>query len=118
MQILLRGLGFIVIVMLITIPIANHIAKRRNTEIFGNGNAPLLVKSAKVLSKRTSPHPMTPTVSINYVLFELADGTRLEVPIKDAAVFASIIEGDKGTLKVRGNWFVGFERFVGNAPEQ
>ena len=53
-------------------------------------------------------------VMINMVVFELANGSRVELAIKDPNTYGIMVEGDRGTLKYQGKKFVGFERGSNN----
>lgn len=69
----------------------------------------------KKKTRRTTPHPLNQAVMINMVVFELANGSRVELAIKDPNTYGVMVEGDRGTLKYLGKKFVSFER--GNSNE-
>lgn len=86
--------------------------KRFDNNIYGDYECGKTMedKNTKIIAKRTLTHPFNKNVMINMVLFELANGSRIELAIKDSSAYGIIVEGDCGTLKHQRNKFVGFER--------
>lgn len=101
-----------VLLMIIAIPVGLALGKRTNNDIYGDDEdgAANEENNAKIVAKRTTPHPLNQTVMINTVVFELDDGMRIELAIKDSNAYGIMLEGDCGTLKYQGKRFVGFER--------
>ena len=106
-----------VVVMIFATPAGLAMAKKTNNNIFGDDEygATIEEKNAKIIARRTTPHPLNQTVMINMVVFELADGSRVELAIKDPNTYGVMVEGNRGTLKYQGKKFVSFER--GNSNE-
>lgn len=110
---LLLYMGIIfIIIMIFAIPAGISKGKKTNAEIYGEDdiNEVINERNAKVVAIRTKPHPLSPTVSINTIMFEFSDGNRVELAVKDADIIATTIEGDEGTLSYQGNKFISFER--------
>ncbi len=91
--------------------------KRFHNNVYGDYECGKTMEetNTKIIAKRTITHPFNKTVMINMVLFELANGSRIELAIKDSTTYGIMIEGDCGTLKHQGKKFVSFER--GNINE-
>ncbi|MBR6646105.1 MAG: hypothetical protein IKL09_01150 [Clostridia bacterium] len=86
---------------------------QKNLELYGDrlnlSHNPEIEIIAKVIEKRSVPHPYAPSVSVNYLLFEQNDGVRKEFAIRDPGTFAVIVKGDVGLLKYHSNCFVSFD---------
>lgn len=106
----------IAVVMIFAIPAGLNAAKKTNNNIYGDDEygATKEEKNAKIIARRTTPHPLNQAVMINMVVFELANGSRVELAIKDPTTYGIMVEGDHGTLKYQGKKFVGFERRSNN----
>lgn len=102
----------LVFVMIIALPVGLAMGKKTNNNIYGDDEyrATTEEKNAKIIAKRSAPHPLSPTVIVNMVVFELENGSRVELAIKDSTTYGIMVEGDCGTLKYQGKKFVGFER--------
>lgn len=100
------------LVMIVAIPIGLAVGKKTNDTIYGDDEYDTTTEenNAKVLARRTSPHPLNQTIMINMVVFELENGNRVELAIKDPNIYGIMVEGDCGTLKYTGKKFIGFER--------
>lgn len=105
-----------VVVMIFAIPAGLAMGKKTNNNIYGDDEygATKEEKNAKIIARRTTPHPLNQAVMINMVVFELADRSRVELAIKDPNTYGIMVEGDFGTLKFQGKKFVGFERDNGS----
>lgn len=105
-----------VVVMIFAIPAGLAMSKKTNNNIYGDDEygATKEEKNAKIIARRTTPHPLNQAVMINMVVFELANGSRIELAIKDPNTYGIMVEGDRGTLKYQGKKFVGFERGSNN----
>lgn len=105
-----------VVIMIVFVPIGLAIGKKTNNRIYGDDEcgAAKEEKGAKIIARRTTPHPMNQAVMINMVVFELANGSRVELAIKDPKIYGVMVEGDCGTLKYQGKKFVSFERGSNN----
>ncbi len=101
-----------VIIMVIALPIGIAMGKKTNKSIYGDDEFGSItqVKGAKIVARRTSPHPLNQTVMINMVVFELSNGERIEFAIKDPNTYGVMVEGDFGTLSYRGKKFIRFDR--------
>lgn len=88
-----------------------------------NNNQPILIVSAKLLSKRTNVsttmHNNSDGVGIHhysstnyYLTFEVESGSRMEFRVHGRE-FGLLIEGDTGKLKFQGTRYLGFERSFG-----
>ena len=101
-----------VIVMIFAIPAGLALGKKTNNNIYGDDEYGTIKeeKNAKIISRRTTPHPLNQAVMINMVVFELANRSRVELAIKDPTTYGIMVEGDSGTLKYQGKKFIGFER--------
>lgn len=107
----------LVVVLIFALPVGLNVAKKTNNNIYGDDEYEAIKeeKNAKIVAKRTTPHPLSPTVMINMVVFELENGNRIELAIKEPNTYGIMVEGDVGTLKYQGKKFVEFER--GNIDE-
>ena len=87
-------------------------SREKADEIYGGNDYGMTTYSghAKVLARRTSPNPLSPTVMVNMIVFEMENGSRVELAIKESAVFGTIVEGDCGILRYQGKRFISFER--------
>lgn len=105
-----------VIVMIFAIPAGLAMGKKTNNNIYGDDEYGVIQeeKNAKIIARRTTPHPLNQAVMINMVVFELSNGSRVELAIKDPNTYSIMVEGDLGTLKYQGKRFVGFERGSNN----
>ncbi len=92
------------------------VAKETNNNIYGDDEYGEIKaeRNAKIIARRTTPHPLNQAVMIYMVVFELANGSRVELAIKDPNTYGIMVEGDCGTLKYQGKKFVGFERGSNN----
>ncbi len=63
-----------------------------------NNNSPQETVNAQVVAKR-----------MKVVTFELENGTRLELGVKDPE-YGMLAEGDRGRLSYQGTRYLGFER--------
>lgn len=100
------------IIMIFAVPAGFAMSKKANNNIYGDNEFGAIneEKNAKVLAKRATPHPLNQATVINMVVFELANGNRVELAIKDTNKYGVMIEGDYGTLKSQGKKFINFER--------
>ena len=105
-----------VVVMIFAIPAGLAMSKKTNNNIYGDDEygETKEEKNAKIIARRTVPHPLNQAVMINMVVFELANGSRVELAIKDPNTYGVMVEGDRGTLKYQGKKFVDFERGSSN----
>lgn len=101
-----------VVVMLFAIPTGIIKSRKTNNAIYGDCDFEEIneTKNAKIVAKRTAPHPLSQTVSVNMVVFEFTDGSRIELAIKDSDVYNIMVVGDCGILKYQGKKFIKFER--------
>lgn len=106
----------LVAVMAFSIPIGLAAGKKTNNDIYGDdeNGATQEEKNAKIIARRTIPHPLNQAIMIKMVVFELANGSRMELAIKDSTTYGIMVEGDRGTLKHQGKKFVSFERGSNN----
>ena len=113
---ILAMLVIFVVVMIFAIPTGLAMSKKTNNNIYGDDEYGETneAKNVKIIARRTSPHPLNQTVMINMVVFELSNGSRVELAIKDPNTYSIMVEGDLGTLKYQGKRFVGFERGSNN----
>lgn len=113
--IIMVGIG---IGMLITIPAmyAGISAGKVSTRIYGDDEyGPILEdRNAKIIARRMTPHPLNQALMVNRVVFELANGSRIELAIKDSDVYGVMVEGDCGTLIYQGKRFIAFDRGSSN----
>jgi len=109
-------LVFFVVIMIFAIPAGLAMGKKTNNDIYGDDEygETKEEKNAKIVATRNTPHPLNQTIFVYMVVFELADGSRIELAIKDAATYGILIEGDCGTLKYQGKKFISFERCSNN----
>lgn len=103
-----------VVIMIFAIPAGLAMGKKTNNNIYGDDEygATKEEKNAKIIARRTTPHPLNQAVMINMVVFELANGSRVELAIKDPNTYGIMVEGDCGTLKYQGKKFISFERGI------
>ncbi len=105
--------GFLFIFFLIiAIPAGKALGKRVNNSIYGEDENGSVDKqfNVNVLRKRSTPHPLNNALMVNMIVFELDDGTRMELAIREEQKYSIIIEGDLGTLTYQGKKFIDFER--------
>ncbi len=105
-----------VVVMIFAIPTGIAMSRKTNSSIYGDDEYETTneEENARIIARRTNPHPLNQTVMVNTVVFELADGNRIELAIKDTDTYSLMVEGDCGTLKYQGKKFVEFERGSSN----
>ncbi len=72
-----------------------------------NSASPLLNKKARVITKRQ--HISGGDSTHYFITFESMDGCREEWQVR-AEEYGLFAEGDEGTLKTQGSWFMGFDR--------
>ena len=101
-----------IVIMIIAIPAGISKSKKANESIYGDNSDDVIKeeRNAKIIAIRSNPHPLYTTIIINSVVFELVNGNRLELAIKDPNVFGVMVEGDIGILKYQGKKFIGFVR--------
>lgn len=86
-------------------------ANKVNEEIYGsNSDTQVKKASAKIVAKRTTPHPLNNALIINMVVFEFSDQSRIELAIKDPSIYGTMVEGDAGSLEYCGKKFIAFTR--------
>jgi|GEM_PF-1622740 len=111
-----KVLYMFIISILVIIPVAIIIAlilsSNSKARIYGDKEkGPILTEmNAKVVSKSVGPHPSNKALTVNMIVFELANGYRMDFAIKDSNLFGIIIEGDYGTLTYQGKRFIRFDR--------
>ncbi len=103
-----------VVIMIFAVPTGLARGRKTNNNIYGDDEygATKEEKNAKIIARRSAPHPLNQAVMINMVVFELANGSRVELAIKDPNTYGIMVEGDSGTLKYQGKKFIEFERNV------
>lgn len=101
-----------IVIMMFAISTGIAMGKKVNKDIYGDDehSATRVEKNVKIVARRTTPHPLNQALMINMVVFELADGNRVELAIKDINAYGIMVEGDCGTLKYQGKKFIDFER--------
>ena len=101
-----------ILVLPVVLLVVRAMRKKANNNIYGDDEYGVIKeeKNAKIIARRTTPHPMNQAVAINMVVFEFANGGRIELAIKDPNTYGIMVVGDCGTLKYIGKKFVGFER--------
>lgn len=82
-------------------------------EIYGYNETSSIVEAhgTKLLEKRIVQEQLKlPDLSliVNWCVFELSNGQRMQLAIEDSTTFNLMIEGDVGTLKHRGRRFIAF----------
>ena len=96
------------------IPIKFAIGKKIQDDIYGGEEneekEKKEEKNAKIVARRTIPHPLFKRTVFNTVIFELSDGSRLRLGIKKQNLFDIMVEGDYGTLRHQGKKFISFIR--------
>ena len=102
------------LIMIVAIPAGIAASKKANKDIYGDNEVGETVKeaTAKIVEKNSTAHPLSPTIMVNAIVFELENGNRVELAIKDSSVYGVLIVGDCGTLSYQGKKFVSFERNV------
>ena len=108
-------IGAIIILIVIfcfALPSGISRGKKINQEVFGEGDTGPLEKhkNAKLIAKRTAPHPATPTVTVYHLVFELENGSRKDFGIRDEQLYSTSMEGDCGTIQYIGRKLISFER--------
>lgn len=93
-----------VVTMIIAIPTRLAMNKDTNNNIYGDDEYGEIKteKNVKIIARRITPHPLNQAVMINKVVFELANGERIELAIKDPNIYGVMVEDDCGTLKYQG----------------
>ncbi|MBQ3088056.1 MAG: DUF2500 domain-containing protein [Clostridia bacterium] len=102
----------IAIIFIVALPIGIAVGKANKNSIYGDNDTSSISieKDVKILARRSSPNPISPTVMVNTVVFELKSGSRVELAIKNQNAFGLMVEGDCGTLKYQGKRFISFDR--------
>lgn len=104
---------FVAVFIFIAAIIGFSVGKKKNGELYGDSETgSILCKKAKIISKRTAPNPISPSIMVNWIAFELDSKERIELAIKDQSVFGVLFEGDAGMLKYQGKKFIEFKREV------
>lgn len=102
----------LICVIPIGLSFGRKVSSQKNLELYGDrfnlSHSPEIEIIAKVIEKRSVPHPYAPSVSVNYLLFEQEDGIRKEFAIRDPNVFSVIVKDDVGILKYHSNCFISF----------
>ena len=103
---------FLLSVFIFAIPTGLAMSKQNNNNIYGDNESGEIIeeRNVKLIAKRTLPHPANHTIMINMVVFELSNGDRLELVIKDSSIYGVMMEGDNGILTYQGKKFLKFER--------
>ena len=103
---------FVIIILFVVGIAAVHNAKNVNKSIYGENEQTPATKEFNVIviEKKASPHPLNKDVSINSILFEFENNSRVELPIKDINTYNTLVVGDCGTLNYAGKKFISFER--------
>ncbi len=116
LMLLLVAFGIGMLVVMFVSKSAHRNATEINKNIYGDDKfGPITEEqNAKIIARRTMPHPLNQAVTINLVVFELANGSRIELAIKDPTTYGIMVEGDCGTLKYQGKKFIGFYRGSNN----
>ncbi len=102
----------IIIVALVMIPLKLYKAKNTNkpVDIVDINETFIQSKRAKILAEGTFPHPTNQLLMVNVILFELDDGTQVELAIENLDEFGTMVKGDCGILRYHGKKFISFER--------
>ncbi len=100
------------VIMIIALPVGIAMSKKANNDIYGSDEYDEIKteRNAKIIARRSTPHPMNASVLVNMVVFELENGIRVELAIKDPNTYGIMVEGDCGTLKYQGKRFISFVR--------
>lgn len=82
---------------------------RTEKEVYGNSKDIYEEEkaAATVVEKRTENNYLTQSIKVNIVVFELENGKRIDLAVRDASV---IVVGDKGVLSYSGKRFISFVR--------
>ncbi len=108
------------IVYLIKLPFSKMKLKKINTKIYGEDDIDInnisVEDNVTVIRKASVNHPMDNEPKINVVIFELSNGARLQLAIKNKNCYGSIMIGDKGRLEYQGRRFINFRRYAKNNP--
>lgn len=108
---LLPILAIFAVICLLLIPVGISRGKKSRVEIYGDNETGEVREknNVKIISKKTeTPVPFIPPV--NSITFELDNGSRVELAIKNSDTFNTMYEGDCGTLKYQGKKFISFNR--------
>ena len=104
-------LPFILLVFFISIPVIWIISNQTDRGVYERrGNASTQKMTAVVLAKYTAPHPLNQQMPVNMITFELENGTRKSLAIKQNDIYATMLEGDTGILEYAGEMFISFRR--------
>ena len=81
---------------------------KQEKELYGSSSAPNNVKTAvaTIVDKRTEDNYLTHNLVVTYVVFQLEDGSRIPLAVRDAA---TMVVGDKGFLRYDGKRFISFQ---------
>ena len=103
-----------VIIIVVAIPLGKAMKKKTDNNIYGDDEygATEEEKNAKLIVRRSIPHPLYHQAGmvVNIAVFELSNGSRIELAIKDPNIYGTMVEGDCGTLRYKGKKFISFER--------
>ena len=78
-------------------------AKKRNNIYVDDESRPLSEeKNAKVIARRSMPHPYNQAVVVNKIVFEFTNGNRVELEIRDSDLFGIIVEGGLRHAEISG----------------
>lgn len=104
-------LFFVLGVVFYVIPKARQAKENAESAIYGAYSDHSPEKEVSVMAviknKRTG---LVPNVgNVNYILFEISDGSRMEFAIRDAQVFSTLLIGDTGLLRYYSNFYINFD---------
>ncbi len=101
-----------VLVLIFAVPAGIAMSKKTNNSIYGDNKSGAIKeeRNVKIVAKRTTPHPLNQTTVIYMVVFELTNGSRVELAIRDSNTYGTMLVGDHGILRYQGNKFINFER--------
>jgi len=100
------GVGFVIVIGIILLTIIMKIVIWNK-----NNHSPKLAVNARVIAKKTAIHGGGEhrAYSDYFVTFEVDNGNRLELEVKDRE-FGMLIEGDVGELTLQGTRYLSFVR--------
>ena len=111
-------IAFVIAVLFVGIPIICVKVVKFYNKTYGNNEQGAITEdnSARIISKRTDfekiGFPANQTFTVNRVTFELSNGSRIELAIKEPDIFGTMAEGDTGCLSHQGKKFIDFRRNV------
>lgn len=102
-------LMLLLVIVFVTVIIVVLISKAANSAHYASIPVSKL-DNVTVVSKLQTPLPLSPSVMTYSVTFQTEHGSRVQLRVREAAQFNSLVEGDVGSLSYKDDLYIGFNR--------